>query len=160
MQYIAPLGKKEYLYELRQQMGSFTDFLSERFTGIILGNFIYITHHAGFEWNRKITNEKSRAIGFVTKHGDGCKVRVIFTRGYLELLWMIFYYLLGIPLMLLVSNGDWLPNIHIWALAFSVTVGIISYIQCWFTERGQYGMCELRGLLQDPSRFWTEYGEE
>ena len=159
MRYIVPLGKKHYLYELRQQMGSFTDFWSERFTGIILGNFIYVTHHAGHEWNRRITNEKSRAIGFVMKHGDGCAVNVIFTRGYLELFWMIFYYLLGLPLMMLVSYGQWLSNIHIWALAFSVTMGITSYIQCWFTERGQNSMHALIDLLSDPVCLWSDTKE-
>ena len=156
MRYIAPLEKERYLCELRQQLGSFTDFWSERFTGIIFGNFVYITHHAGFEWNRKITNEKNRAIGFVTKHGDGCAVNVICTRGYLELFWMIFHYLLGLPLLMLVGDGPWLPNIHVWALAFSVIMGITSYIQCWLTERGQAGMCELHSLLQDPTSFWVD----
>lgn len=156
MRVVLPISKKKYLYELNQQFGSFTDLWSERFTGIILGNFIYVTHHAGHEWNRKITNEKSRAVGFVTKHGDGCQVSVILTRGYLELFWMIFHYLLGIPLMLIMSEGQLSQDVHIWALAFSALMGISSYIQCWFTERGQYSMRVLIDLLSDPVCLWYE----
>lgn len=156
MRIVLPISKKRYLYELRQQMGSFTDLWSERFTGIILGNFVYVTHHAGHEWNRKITNEKSRAIGFVTKHGDGCQVNVILTRGYLELLWMAFYYLLGIPLAMSMGHGWDSLDVHIWAAVFSVLLGVSSYIQCWFTENGQRSMRSLIDLLRDPVCLWNE----
>ena len=155
MRVVLPISKKRYLYELRQQMGSFTDFWSERFTGIILGNFIYVTHHAGHEWNRKITNEASRAFGFVTKHEGGCKVNVILTRGCLDPFWLTLYYLVGL-LLLMATEGGRLTNVHIWALAFSLFTGIYSYVVCWFTERGQYSMRELKGLLNDPVRFWAE----
>jgi len=160
MRAVLSINKKYYLHELRQQLGSFSDLWSERFTGIILGNFIYVTHHAGFEWNRRITNEKSRAIGFVTKHGDGCVVNVILSRGYLEPLWMSFFYLLGLlPAVLDSQVQAWheIPReLHIWALVFSAIMGISSYIQCWFTERGQYSMRVLIDLLRDPVCLWSE----
>ena len=103
MKIVVPVSKKRYLYELRQQMGSFTDFWSERFTGIFIGNFFYVSHHAGHEWNRRITNEVSRGVGFVTNHPEGCKVHVMLTHGDLELFRLIWYYLLGLVLTMLAS---------------------------------------------------------
>lgn len=151
-----PYSKKRYLYELRQQMGEFTDFWSERFTGIFLGSLIYVTHHAGHEWNRKITNEKSRAIGFVKKRGDGCMVYAITTRGYLELLWMLWFYLLGCVLCLFSADITYRANVHVGAAIFSVFMGVSSYLECWFTERGQQGMRELISILRNPTRFWVD----
>lgn len=160
MRYIVPLEKKHYLHELRQQLGSLTDVFSERFTGIILGNFIYITHHAGYEWNRRITSEMSHGIGFVTKHKEGCAVNVLFTRGCLDPLSMVFTYLFCLLVFFIKGYGQ-LDTEAFW-LSATVTVacGLLSYFMCWVTERGQAGMFELYSLLQDPKRFWTDYDEE
>ena len=155
-----PISKKRYLYELRQQLGSFTALWSERFTGVVFGNFIYITHHAGFEFNRRITNEKSRAIGFVTKQENGCAVNVICTRGYLDPWWMGIFYMLFL-FSLLLKDGNSLGSDAFWlAGVCSVLFGLLSYIQCWFTERGRQGMWELCSLLQDPCRFWVTEEEQ
>lgn len=151
MKIIVPTSKTRYLYELRQQMGSFADLWSERFTGVFIGNFFYVSHHAGYEWNRRISNEVSRGVGFVTKHPDGCAVHVMLTRGYLELLWLIWYYLLGLVVTMLASLNQFQPIFHLWATIFSLVVGIYSYVACWFTERGQYSMHELVRLLRDPA---------
>ena len=155
MKIIVPISKARYLYELRQQMGSFTDFWSERFTGIFIGNFFYVSHHAGHEWNRRITNEVSRGVGFVTNHPEGCKVHVILTRGYLELFWLVWYYLLGLLYMMLVSRGQLLLEmtyqVHLNLALIVLVIGVISYISCWLTERGQYSMHELVRLLRDPA---------
>ena len=159
MRIIVPIEKKRYLYELRQQMGSFSDLWSERFTGVFLGSFIYVTHHAGHEWNRKITNEKSRAIGFVTRHGDGCVVNVILTRGYLDPWWMAMFFLFVVASFAIGSRGEVDPRMYKTAGVVTAVVGVSSYLQCWFTEQGQRGMMELRSLLQNPLRFWTDEEE-
>ena len=160
MRYLVSMEKKRYLYELREQLGSFTDFFSERFTGVVWGGFIYITHHAGFEWNRKITNEKSRAIGFVTKHGDGCAINVIFTRGFLDPWWMGIFYLLFLVLFW-IKGADTMGSDVYWLSAVcSAVFCLVSYVQCWFTERGRDSMYELYWLLRNPSRFWVTTEDE
>ena len=159
MRIIVPIERKRYLYELRQQMGSFSDFWSERFTGVFFGSFIYVTHHAGHEWNRKITNEKSRAIGVVTKHGNGCAVNVILTRGYLDPWWMAVFFCLFVALFAVASRGEVDPQMYKTAGIVTAVLGVSSYLQCWFTEQGQRGMMELRSLLQNPLRFWPDEDE-
>ena len=156
--------KKKYLRELRYQMESWFSFGEPRFTGVILGNFFYVTHHAGHECNHRITNEKSRAFGFVTKEKNGCGVCAICTRGYLDPFSLVTLYLLLMVTVFLMITMNTMEVINpfaipavCWGLAFSVFfVGVISYVQCWFTERGQESMRELQKLLQNPVRIWEE----
>ena len=154
MRFVLPLEKKEYLHDLRCQMESWFSFGESRFTGVILGNFFYITKHAGYEWNRRISNEKSRAIGFVTRHGEGCEVKAVFLWGYLEpvsLIWM-YFLLLGLLQLKDVSS----PTIHIFAAVIAVVTGAISAVQCWITERGQENFDELLSLLYNPIPPWED----
>ncbi len=157
--------KKKYLRELRYQMESWFAFGDTRFTGVILGNFIYITHHAGHEYNRRISNEKSRAFGFVTKEKDGCGVHVICTWGYLDPFSIVSLYLVA---MLIISVASFMQTMEMainpfatpavcWGIAVSVLfVSAITFVQSWFTERGQESMRELLTLLQNPVRIWDE----
>ena len=160
MRYIVPLEKKYYLRELSQQLEGLFGGWSEGFTGVILGNFIYVTHNAGFEWNRRISNERSHAIGFVAKHKDGCSVNVVFTRGNLDPCSLVFTYLICIVLHLIAGYGELHGDAYWISAVATVVTGLITWFQCWFTERGQAGMYELRLLLQDPRRFWTDCEEE
>ena len=154
MRILSPLDKKKYLHHLRYQMESWFAFGQTRFTGVVLGNFFYVTHHAGYEWKRRITNEKSRAIGFVTQHGDGCEVRAICLWGYLDPVSLICGYLLALGLLKI--KGVNYPMDHILAAVTSVVAGVISAVQCWFTERGQESFDELLSLLRDPEPLWEK----
>lgn len=154
MRIVLPLEKKKYLHDLRCQMESWFSFGETRFTGVILGNFFYVTHHAGYEWNRRITNEKSRAIGFVTRHGEGCEVKVVFLWGYLDPVSLIWMYFLSLGLLQLKDVSS--PMIHLLAAVIAVVTGAISAAQCWFTERGQESMKELLSLLHDPELLWED----
>ena len=64
MKYDSNLPYYAYLSAMKEQMSGFTEFGIERFTGTIIGGFFSITYHSGHEFNRRITNEKHRAIGF------------------------------------------------------------------------------------------------
>ena len=48
---LSPMRKRKYLYELRQQMGSWSDFWQGRLTGRIIGNFFYLTKHSELEYH-------------------------------------------------------------------------------------------------------------
>lgn len=154
MRFVLPLEKKKYLRDLQSQMESWFSFGEPRFTGLVLGNFFYITRHAGYEWNRRITNEKSRAIGFVTRHGEGCEVRVVFQWGYLEPVSLIWMYFLSLGLLQLRDVSS--PTIHLLAAVIAVVTGAISAVQCWFTERGQECFDELLSLLYNPEILWED----
>lgn len=148
MRIVLPLEKKEYLHDLCQRMDSWFSFGESRFTGVVLGSFLYITNHAGYEWNRRITNEKSRAIGFVTRHGDGCEVKVIFTWGYLDPVSLIWMYLLMLGILQLRDPGS--PVAYILAAVIALGICAISAVQCWFTQRGQQTFDDLLSLLYNP----------
>ena len=154
MQITTSIEKKKYLRSLREQLDSWFAFGQSRFTGIVLGNFLYITSHAGYEWNCKITNQKSRAIGFVTDYGGDCKVSVITTRGYLDPVSMLLWYLLGVGYFLI--QGIQSGMVHVAAAAVALLVGVWSFVADWFTERGQENMHELITLLRDPVPVWED----
>lgn len=65
MELRSKLSSDDYRKELHANLSSFTDFVLERFTGIVIGSFFMITHHAAYEWNRKITSEKHNTVGIV-----------------------------------------------------------------------------------------------
>lgn len=77
MKVVSKLPCSIYLYKMKQQMGRFTDFGIERLTGVVIGKFFSVTYHSGHEFNRRITNEKHRAIGFVKPCEDGTEVLCI-----------------------------------------------------------------------------------
>ena len=61
MVYHSSQNAKDYLQAMKQQMSGHFQFGVERYTGFFFRNCFYVTHHAGFEWNRKITNQKNAA---------------------------------------------------------------------------------------------------
>lgn len=95
MTILSHLDASTYLYELRQSLGSPTDYWNERFTGIVLGRFICITHHCGnYDWEQRFRFQTNTAIGIVKKASDGCIVRFITTKSILRPLWLIPAYLI------------------------------------------------------------------
>ena len=89
------LSPKEYLSAMKGRMSGHFELGQERFTGFFLGRLFYVTHHAGYEWNRRITNEKSAALGYVKKVETGCEVHCIRFRGMLCPLQFIPFYLIS-----------------------------------------------------------------
>lgn len=159
MIYLSPISKRKYLYELRQQMGSWFDFGQSRFTGLIIGNFFYITNHSQYEWDRRYNNPKCRATGFVTKCGDETLVHTITTYGDFDLISMIKW--LPLTFLIVCTKRISLPMPQAIGLAFAISAlacTIVS-IGTWFTERGHDNMYELRKLLENPMRFWADAEE-
>lgn len=147
----SPLSSKQYLSAMKSHMESFTDFGVQRYTGIFVGRFFSVTHHSGHEWNRRITNEKQRAIGFVAKDAEGCTVHCIRLAGYTNPISLIVLTLLyslafcvqeqGFDLLLKVW---WMP-----VVCTLLTAVISAAASCW-TERGEEGARMINALLIDP----------
>lgn len=175
---VSPLKKRKYLYELRQQMGSWSDFGLSRFTGLILGNFFHITRHSDFEWDRRYGSPKSRAIGFVTKAGDETQVWALCFYGDIDPITMIRNFVLwfllttfvfvienigavgrGASIVDLFSSILSHPQTYLYGVAFAFLLGLGTALGYWFTERGRQNMEELRSLLQNPMRFWADEEE-
>ena len=157
MRIISPLEKRKYLRDLQGQMESWFAFGQRRFTGAVLGSFFCITSHGGFEWNRRYTSPKNRAIGFVKDDGEGCEARVILTAGFMDPVSILLWYLFGI-IFFSIKSGRITPNLtdHIFAVVFALVIAAISYIADSFTQRGRESLADLLTLLQNPIPAWEE----
>ncbi len=145
-----------YLEALRENMGSHFDFSVERFTGFFFGRMFTITHHADFVWNRRITNEKNTAVGFVRKHPEGCEVCFIHVRGLLAPPQFLLYlligsaaYLLPIPFYSDLPSGLF-PVMLLVSLGITGVIAVISAIAESFTEESEAGRKMLFSLLMNP----------
>ena len=143
------LSPKEYLSAMKRRMSGHFELGQERYTGFFLGRLFYVTHHAGYEWNRRITNEKSAALGYVKKAEDGCEVHSIRFRGMLCPLQFIPFYLIMLWYAIYLDQGIRLGSIILMTV-LTVLVAISSGVIEIFTENGQFSMSCLLQLLRDP----------
>ena len=151
------LSKTEYLDSLKKRMGSTFAFGVERFTGFTVGRLFYVTHHAGYEWNRRISNQKNAALGYVEQTPEGCHARFICFKGML----CPGQFLLGclltaiIAFFSFISQSDWTDEaatIIFGCCAAALILGTL--IEAWsesLTERSEEGRKCLLALLLDPS---------
>lgn len=153
-------SKKTYLKALKHGMDSHFQFLTERATGFFLGSFFLVTYHSGWEWNRKITNEKNTAMGIVSPEGNGCKVRFVNIKGYLAPHYFFWFWLLSClclyfytpdPSYTLITAVIMLP-------VTAVILGIDAMFQS-MTERSDEGERELINILRDPVKLFSYHYE-
>ena len=168
----SPLSSKEYLHHIWNHSGSFWDFGSERFTSVILGRFFWVTYHSGFEWDRKITNPKNRAWGFVKNTKEGCRVYGFRTMGFLDPLMFFLVLLLYSAVAAaciyfrfseLYWDDDSLRSViltmALFVVVMSVIVAVSSAIMTSVSERGQLGRKYLLALLHDPDDPYNHINE-
>ncbi len=157
MQYISKLPYSIYLYEMKQQMSGFTEFGMERFTGTIIGSFFSVTYHSGHEFNRRITNEKHRAIGFVRPDGNGTKVSCIRLAGMTNPLSLIGMF--GFLFLLFLLGGGvavaLMPEILALNAGMTLVVALVTAFTDSITERGQEGARVLTAFLLDPVDYYS-----
>ena len=146
------LSHKEYLSAMKSHMESYTDFGVQRFTGLFIGRFFSVTHHSGFEWNRRFTNEKQRVIGFVKKDAEGCTVHCVRLAGYTNPLSLIGFTLLYFLIFSLQDGGfHLLIGKHWWMpLVGALITAVISAAGSCLTERGEEGSRMINALILDP----------
>ena len=157
MKYCSELPCSMYLYEMKEQMSGFTEFGIERFTGIIIGNFFSITYHSGHEFNRRVTNEKHRAIGFAKPDGKGTKISCIRLAGLTNPLSLIMLFAFCF-LTFLVSGGlevALMPEILGLCAAMTLVVALGTALTDSITERGQEGSRTLTAFLIDPVDYYS-----
>ncbi len=161
MKVISKLPCSVYLYEMKQQMGSFTAFGTERLTGIIVGRFFSVTYHSGHEFNRRITNEKHRAIGFACPCENGTKVSCIRLAGMTNPLSLIGLFAFCFLICLLRGGIELaiMPEMMIANAAITLVAALISAFVCSVTERGQEGSKMLTAFLIDPVDYYSLIGK-
>lgn len=146
-----------YLYEMKQQMGSFTAFGTERLTGIIIGRFFSVTYHSGHEFNRRIPNEKHRAIGFARPSENGTKVSCIRLAGMTNPLSLIGWFCFCCLICLLRGGPELvlMPEMLLANAAITIVLALLTAITDSVTERGQEGSRTLTAFLIDPVDYYS-----
>ena len=148
-----PIRRTEYIQALRKHMGLVSDVGRQRFTGVFLGNFFYITHHAPWEWNRRITGERCSALGLVTATEDGCRVRYLKFIGASDpKSWIKIFLLIWAVARFMGWYRGGEIHLHL-ILILTVLCVISSTLACLFTENGLFGALRLTNLLKDPVSF-------
>lgn len=159
MKLFSSLSKAEYLRAMKGSLESRFDFHSERIVGTVIGPFFSVVHCAGYEWNRRITDEKNRAIGFVRTRDTGTQVCFVHLTGMTNPLSLIGMYALCIAMFaifdfsILSVPGAWIGCLIATAIAAAVTA-----VSDSLTERGQKGYETLMKFLKHPETFvrWYE----
>lgn len=161
MKIVSKLPYSMYLHEMKQQMGSFTAFGMERLTGIIVGRFFSVTYHCGHEFNRRITNEKHRAIGFARPCEDGTEVLCIRLAGMTNPLSLIGLF--GFCFLICLIRGGWelalMPEMMIANAVITLIAALVSAFVSSITERGQEGSKALTAFLIDPVNYYSLMGK-
>lgn len=137
----------DYLYELKENMGSSTDFGIERFTGVIWGRFFCVTHHCSYEWEYRYTCQKNTAIGIVQDLADGCTVKYFTTTGELRPQMLIPIYLISIIVSLVFAGN---MGIAAYLIGYCTLGAILDAIIEPLTQASKDGKKSLHSLMADP----------
>lgn len=153
------LPYRQYLFELKKNLDGIFAFGEERVAGTVIWRFFSITSHAGYEWNRRITNEKQRAIGFAKPDGDGTKIYCIRLAGLtnpisLLAMFLLAMFLLGMVL-LAAKGGSSLAELFQGALLFAGFMALFTAITDSWTERGMEAYRTLTAYLLDPKDYYS-----
>ena len=95
------LTPREYISAMMEQMQGHFDFGQERFTGFFFGKVFSVTYHSGHEWNRRISNQKNTAIGYVRQTQGGSEVRCVCLRALMAPTQFLLYYCVLMVIFLL-----------------------------------------------------------
>lgn len=159
MRIASTVPKQEYLAAMRTQIGSFWTFGSERFVGTVLGPFFSVTYCSGSEWNRRITNEKNRAIGYVRSVPEGTEVRCVRLAGMTNpvslFLYFILYFLMVCYAAFDVGTTSYGLLLYVvLAAVCTALTALITALTDSLTERGQEGHRIVTAFLHDPRDFY------
>ena len=150
------LTPKHYLSAMKKRMGSRFAWGSERFTGFMLGHFFYVTHHAGYEWNRRITNQKNTAFGYVKKVENGSEIRFLHFQGMLcpQILipYLLFFAGYAVVTWPVFSEN---PILLIASMLIIVFAPLLESCIESITDGSIEGRKSLLGLLIDPSDYFA-----
>lgn len=147
------LKAKAYISALRQRFSNPCAIFSERVTGIAIGPFFSVAYYSPYEWNRKITSECNRAMGWVKAVDGKAQVHFVYGKGQFSLFWPLFYTAL-FRLVL------WFPSSWGYPLDILISAGL-SLLLCGgtalhdsLTDAGAEGKDVLTSLLEEPDQFY------
>ena len=157
MKYTSNLPTIIYQHEMKEQMSGFMEFGMERFTGIFIGRFFSVTYHSGHEFNRRVTNEKHRAIGFVRPRENGTEISCIRLAGLTNPLSLIGLYCFSFLLFLIGGGAEIALMPVVWwvCAGWTLAVALVTAFADSITERGQEGSKILTAFLIDPVDYYS-----
>ena len=156
MKQTSSLSRRQYLISLRMRMSGHFDW-NERFTGFFLGNCFHVTHHAGYEWDRRYASPKNAAVGYIKETDEGCELHYFLARGMLCPAQFLSYFLLFTAA--LIGMCAWYDLQSEMGLPLYIGIGLImtavpACITTLFestSERSAEGREALLALLEDPT---------
>ncbi len=158
------LKQDAYLRAMKKRMDRHFSFGSVRFTGFFSGPFFTVTRHCGFQWNRRISNEKISAIGFVKETDSGCQIRCVqiygllaptqflFTFCWLYLIYLLVFAFKGFAGL---EPGTVLGIIALLCFATTLLAALISLLTDRITDAAQLGERDLMALLLAPDEMYS-----
>ena len=155
---ISNLPEKEYLRAMKGSLESRFAFQDERIVGTVIGPFFSVAHCAGHEFNRRITDEKNRAMGFVRTRGAKTEVCFVHTTGMTNPLSLVTMYVLCI-VMFAVAEVSILSEPAVWigSLVATGITAVVTAVSDSVTERGIAGYQTLIRFLEHPEKFTRWY---
>lgn len=154
---------KDYLASLSGRMDSVSNFGTERFTGFHIGKFFYVIHHSEYQYDRRFTNPKNAALGYVKDTENGCEISFLKFKGILCPSQFFLYYIITILLGIIIY-GIKLVNelslavvlLAIYTPLFILIGSVYAFIES-MTDRSMDGEAALLALLEDPDNPFTYY---
>lgn len=149
----SPLNPGTYLALIRRSFGFPLAVYSERVTGITIGRFFSVAYYCPFEWNRRITNECNRAMGYVKETDGGSEVRFIRSAGMLSTSWLLFWTAVFSAFYYVKLEEISLFSVLLCAAAAFVLCLVTAFIDS-LTEEGIQGAGVITRLLEKPDEFY------
>lgn len=154
------LSRKVYLRALKGSLDEMFAFGEARLIGTIIGPFFSVTYCSGYEFNHKITNEKSRAIGFVREMDGQAEVRCVRLKGLTNPVSLCILYAMCIVMFAVAdvfanSGFSVMAEPAVWwgSLVATFMIALITAVQDSLTEQGQKGSETLTRILLHPEDF-------
>ena len=153
----SPLTPKEYLSAMKDNMSGHLELGQERFTGFFLGRLFYATYHSGYEWNRRITNQKNAAMGYVKRTNAGCEVRFLRFRGAMCPLVFLPFLLCMLAMGIIEGAPNDIMASTIISLVVTVILAPILTLIESMTIQSEDGQRALLSMLVDPTDALANY---
>lgn len=142
-----------YLAALKERCSNPFLMFEERVTGIVIGRFFSVAYYCPWEWNRRITNECNRAMGFIKETDGKTQVCFIRSRGMFSLFWLLFWALISL-ILCGVMIGGWDPVMVPVSAGISFLICLITASESALTDNGQQGAWIVTDLLKKPDEFY------
>lgn len=151
MQLISKLSVKEYSSQMRRRVRLFPHPFSGGLSGIVIGRFFSVANRADAEWNRRITHECCRAIGYITEEDGQTVVKFFHTYGHLSVFWLIFWTVIAFIISL--KSNDLMIQL-IFAPISSLVICLITGFEHFLTDNGQAVKADLHRFLEAPDEYY------